>query len=531
MNHQLELKKFEDKYKNLWGGVNLKNINAYDFEEVAALFFSIYFNTPVHTTQKSMDHGIDAYIKQNHQYTMLFQVKKYGKNNKVGEPVVRDLYGVMAAYALQQNGNQPKGIVVTTGEFSPSAITWAQGKNIILINGPTLVKLFHQKGFINFYLDFYETPTTIYRKAQEIQKEVRRRAQAKKYAEQTMLHKQEEMRLDALKHQQILQEKEEERKKKIQHPVGTQGKVDNKYEDCDELLDEAIKIIVESRQVSASYLQRRLKISFNRAARILEELESSGIISARDENKPRQVLVSKEDKTYKKEIEEATRKKAEEQTRLEVVKQELEQKQLEAERKKLEKQLAKVKLRHEKEVKKQQQAELKRETRKMQDEEIRLKRQDQKELREKKRQEREAERKRKLTEEQQKFKEKYGWRRMDIRALQIAEMCAWIVGVIIPSGIATYLPGGTNHNMYVLGIYINVALVIHIMWKYVRFKNEKNIFEDRNILMILPKVVLGFLGFVACMASYWVLGILFLILLVVNYYVLHKIFIKDTKSN
>lgn len=70
--------------------------------------------------------------------------------------------------------------------------------------------------------------------------------------------------------------------------------IENK-EDCDELLDEAIKIVIESGQVSTSYLQRRLRIGFNRAARIIEELESSGIISARDGNKPRQVLVSKEE--------------------------------------------------------------------------------------------------------------------------------------------------------------------------------------------------------------------------------------------
>ena len=66
-------------------------------------------------------------------------------------------------------------------------------------------------------------------------------------------------------------------------------------DDCDELLDEAIKIVVEAGQVSTSYLQRRLKIGFNRAARIIEELEENGIISAKDGNKPRQALISKEE--------------------------------------------------------------------------------------------------------------------------------------------------------------------------------------------------------------------------------------------
>ncbi|MDU7067887.1 MAG: DNA translocase FtsK [Clostridium perfringens] len=65
--------------------------------------------------------------------------------------------------------------------------------------------------------------------------------------------------------------------------------------DRDELLDEAIEIVVESGQASASYLQRRLRIGFNRAARIIEELEECGVISRRDGSKPRQVLLSKDE--------------------------------------------------------------------------------------------------------------------------------------------------------------------------------------------------------------------------------------------
>lgn len=65
--------------------------------------------------------------------------------------------------------------------------------------------------------------------------------------------------------------------------------------DRDELLDEAIEIVVESGQASASYLQRRLRIGFNRAARIIEELEECGVISRRDGSKPRQILVSKDE--------------------------------------------------------------------------------------------------------------------------------------------------------------------------------------------------------------------------------------------
>ncbi|WP_426349350.1 DNA translocase FtsK [Alloiococcus sp. CFN-8] len=59
----------------------------------------------------------------------------------------------------------------------------------------------------------------------------------------------------------------------------------------DPLLDEAIKIVVESGQASTSLLQRRLRIGYNRAARIMEQLEENRVISPRDGAKPRQVLL------------------------------------------------------------------------------------------------------------------------------------------------------------------------------------------------------------------------------------------------
>ena len=61
----------------------------------------------------------------------------------------------------------------------------------------------------------------------------------------------------------------------------------------DELLNEAIKIVVDSDQASTSLIQRRLRIGYNRAARIMEELENKGIISKRDGGKPRNILVDK----------------------------------------------------------------------------------------------------------------------------------------------------------------------------------------------------------------------------------------------
>lgn len=62
-------------------------------------------------------------------------------------------------------------------------------------------------------------------------------------------------------------------------------------DDSDDLLDEAIQIVVEAGKASTSYLQRRLRIGYSRAARIVDLLEEAGIISEARGSKPREVLV------------------------------------------------------------------------------------------------------------------------------------------------------------------------------------------------------------------------------------------------
>lgn len=63
--------------------------------------------------------------------------------------------------------------------------------------------------------------------------------------------------------------------------------------DEDELLEEAIREVIESGQASTSFIQRRLRIGFNRASRIMDELEERRIISPKDGSKPRQVIVDR----------------------------------------------------------------------------------------------------------------------------------------------------------------------------------------------------------------------------------------------
>lgn len=61
-------------------------------------------------------------------------------------------------------------------------------------------------------------------------------------------------------------------------------------EDRDEMYDRAVAIVTETRQASISMIQRKLKIGYNRAARMVEMMESEGIVGPPDGAKPRQVL-------------------------------------------------------------------------------------------------------------------------------------------------------------------------------------------------------------------------------------------------
>ncbi len=63
-------------------------------------------------------------------------------------------------------------------------------------------------------------------------------------------------------------------------------------DDADPLLEEAIQIAIDAGHLSTSYLQRRMKIGYSRAARILDLLEEMGVVGPSDGAKPREVLVT-----------------------------------------------------------------------------------------------------------------------------------------------------------------------------------------------------------------------------------------------
>ena len=62
----------------------------------------------------------------------------------------------------------------------------------------------------------------------------------------------------------------------------------------DPLLDEAIKTVIETQQASTSFIQRRFKVGYARAGRIIDQMEERGVISGYQGSKPREVLISKE---------------------------------------------------------------------------------------------------------------------------------------------------------------------------------------------------------------------------------------------
>ena len=62
-------------------------------------------------------------------------------------------------------------------------------------------------------------------------------------------------------------------------------------DDEDELIDEATKIIIDENTASVSLLQRKLRIGYARAGRIIDQLEAKGIVGPYEGSKPRKVLV------------------------------------------------------------------------------------------------------------------------------------------------------------------------------------------------------------------------------------------------
>jgi len=71
------------------------------------------------------------------------------------------------------------------------------------------------------------------------------------------------------------------------------GALDEAKSDYDELLPAAVEVVLESGQASVSMLQRRLKLGYSRAARLVDQMEEMGIVGPFEGSKPRQLLITK----------------------------------------------------------------------------------------------------------------------------------------------------------------------------------------------------------------------------------------------
>ena len=85
----------------------------------------------------------------------------------------------------------------------------------------------------------------------------------------------------------------------VSQPVQLNGKggvvMDMNSEGGDDMYNDALRVVIESRKASTSLLQRRLRIGYARAARIIEEMEEQGVIGPADGSRPRDVLISSMD--------------------------------------------------------------------------------------------------------------------------------------------------------------------------------------------------------------------------------------------
>jgi S-DNA-T family DNA segregation ATPase FtsK/SpoIIIE len=89
-------------------------------------------------------------------------------------------------------------------------------------------------------------------------------------------------------------EYDEEILQKIDNQTSETPKPDSSGDD--ELLPQAIVMVLELGQASASLIQRKFKVGYSRAARILDQMESWGVVSASDgSSKPRQILITRQE--------------------------------------------------------------------------------------------------------------------------------------------------------------------------------------------------------------------------------------------
>lgn len=110
---------------------DIKNLDPYHFEELVAELYRAE-GYRVRRVGQSGDHGVDVEVYTPKGERWIVQCKRY--RDTVGEQTVRELYGVFHHERAQ------RAILVTSAETTLAAETWARGKPIDLIDGPTLMR-------------------------------------------------------------------------------------------------------------------------------------------------------------------------------------------------------------------------------------------------------------------------------------------------------------------------------------------------------------------------------------------------------
>ena len=81
--------------------------------------------------------------------------------------------------------------------------------------------------------------------------------------------------------------------------LGGKGTMIAQGSDADDpMFEDAVKVIIESGKGSASLIQRRLRVGYSRAARLIETMEDQGIVGPQDGSRPRDVLVASMEDYY-----------------------------------------------------------------------------------------------------------------------------------------------------------------------------------------------------------------------------------------
>jgi len=106
-----------------------------EFEEMTVELFQAYGHV-ARRTGTTGDHGVDVIVQTKKGEKCIVQCKRW--RGPVGEPIVRDFYGVL------QHEKADKGIIISTGKFSRPAQEWARGKPITLYDGEKFLQLWQR---------------------------------------------------------------------------------------------------------------------------------------------------------------------------------------------------------------------------------------------------------------------------------------------------------------------------------------------------------------------------------------------------